>query len=192
MHKPFITAHTGALGTPSNSLESIQAALACPGVDCIEVDIRFLPCGTPALGHDRVNESSVKLSEVLALLQGNSCMINLDMKEFTHLAELAKFVATQGFAQRAFFTGLRENQLPAPGLPYYLNSTDCATAHKLSAIGVNIHHSKCSKRLLRRARELGLLVSVWTVDKPRHMRKMRRLGVDNITTRHPDILAKVE
>jgi len=46
--------------------------------------------------------------------------------------------------------------------------------------------------LLRRARELGLLVSVWTVDKPRHMRKMRRLGVDNITTRHPDILAKVE
>ncbi|MCL2446630.1 MAG: glycerophosphodiester phosphodiesterase [Oscillospiraceae bacterium] len=192
MHKTFITAHAGALGTLSNTLHSVETALACPGVDCIEVDVRFLPCGTPALGHDRVNESSVKLSEVFALLQGNACNINLDMKAFSHLPEVVKLVDMHGLSQRAFFTGLRENDLPISGLPYYLNSKDCDAAVKLGAIGINIHHSKCSKRLLRRARELGLLVSVWTVDNPRHMRKLRRLGVDNITTRHPDVCAGIE
>jgi len=192
MHKTFITAHAGALDTSPNTLQSIQAALACPHIDCIEVDVRFLPCGTPALGHDQVNASSVKLCEVFAIMQHSTCMINLDMKETTHLSRVVEIVDTHGFTQRAFFTGLCENNLPMSGLPYYLNGTDCAAAQHLGALGVNIHHKLCNKRLLSQARELGLRVSVWTVDKPRHMRNMRRLGVDNITTRHPDILAKVE
>jgi len=195
MHKTFITAHAGALGTATNTLHSIETALACPGVYCIEVDVRFLPDGTPALGHNTVDESSVKLSEVFTLLQHNTCMVNLDMKAFSFMPRVLNVVDKHGFRERAFFTGLRESEIELLRnctIPYYLNDTNCDAAAKLGAIGVNIHHKRCNKKLLKRARELGLLVSVWTVDKPRHMRKMRRLGVDNITTRHPDILAKVE
>ncbi|MCL2194765.1 MAG: glycerophosphodiester phosphodiesterase [Oscillospiraceae bacterium] len=192
MHKTFITAHAGAFGTQANTLHSIEVAAAHPAVDCIEVDVRFLPDGTPALGHNTVDEKSVKLSEMFALLQGYSCTINLDMKETTHLPRVLELVGAHGFGERAFFTGLREGELPVPGLPYYLNGKDCAAAAKFGAVGVNIYHKRCNKKLLKQARKLGLQVSVWTVDKPRHMRKMRRHGVDNITTRHPDVLAGME
>jgi len=191
MHKTFITAHAGALGTKPNTQESIEAALACPGVDCIEVDVRFLPDGTPALGHNTVDKTSLKLADVFALLKGSHLTINLDMKEHTHLPQVIEMAIAQGFAQYAFFTGLREHHLPVAGLPYYLNGTDCAAAKSLGAVGINFHHRKCSRRLIKQARKLGLLVSVWTIDKPRRMRKLRRMGVDNITTRHPDILAEI-
>ena len=45
-HGFTITAHTGCEGTPDNSLDSIRAGVAA-GADIVEIDLHFLPDGTP-------------------------------------------------------------------------------------------------------------------------------------------------
>jgi len=201
---PTITAHTGALNTPPNSLESVRAGLGC-GADAIEVDVRFLPDGRPALGHDRVSGSrAVLLEDCFALMQSGSAAINLDMKETSGAAGLAALVKAYGLEEKAYMTGITASDMPAVrdcGLPYYLNCWPnplgfgvrklAARAKELGAVGLNIHYRACGAALMRRAREHGLLVSVWTVGSTSMMRKMLRLGVDNITTRQPDQLLEI-
>ena len=190
MHKPSITAHAGALNTTPNTLDSVRACLSS-GADIFEVDVRFLPDGTPALGHNQVGPDSARLEDVFALMQDFTIQINLDMKETSHVPRVDELVAQYGLRDRAFMTGLSRSACAALrgcGLPYYLNGAAPAAAKELGALGVNINYRQCSKKLVRDARALGLLVSVWTADKPGTMRKMLRRDVDNITTRHPDVL----
>ena len=201
---PTITAHAGALNTQPNSLESIRVGLEC-GADAIEVDVRFLPGDTPALGHDRMDGGTAALLEdCFALLQGCGVSINLDMKETSGAAGLAGLAKTYGLEERAYMTGITASDVPAVrdcGLPYYLNCWPsplgwdagrlAAQAKALGAVGLNINYRTCGARLMRKAREQGLLVSVWTVGSARMMRKMLRLGVDNITTRQPDQLQEM-
>jgi len=194
MHKICITAHTGALRTKNNTLESAKAGLACAGVDCIEVDVRFLPDATPALGHDWVNAKSPKLEDVFKLMQNREASINLDLKEFTHISRVVALAGAYGLGKRAFFTGLREADCAKAqhcGLPYYLNGADVAAAKEVGAIGVNVHHKHCSKELVQAAHKENLLVSVFTVNRRRAMRNMVALGVDNITTRRPVVLTEI-
>ena len=190
MHKISVTAHAGALNTKSNTLDSVRAALSC-GADVFEVDVRFLPGGAPVLGHTRAGPESARLEDVFALMRDCAIHINLDMKETTHVPRVAELVARYDLQGRAFMTGLFRPACAALrdcGLPYYLNGASPAAAKELGALGVNINFRQCTKRLVREAHALGLLVSVWTADKPRTMRKMLRREVDNITTRHPDVL----
>jgi len=193
MHKPSITAHTGALNTKPNTLDSVRAALSS-GADIFEVDVRFLPDGTPALGHNKVDAGSARLEEVFALMQGCTIQINLDMKETSNIPRMAELVARYGLQDRAFMTGLSKSAcaaLRSCGLPYYLNGASPTAALKLGALGVNINFRQCTKRLVRDAHAQGLLVSAWTADSPRTMHKMLRRGADNITTRHPDVLLEI-
>ena len=50
--RPLITAHSGCMGTPQNSLASVEKGIAC-GADFIEVDLNFTEDGTPVLSHDK-------------------------------------------------------------------------------------------------------------------------------------------
>jgi glycerophosphoryl diester phosphodiesterase len=204
MHKPSITAHAGALGTEPNTLESIKACLRS-GAQAIEVDVRFLPDGTPALGHDSVRAgSSALLEDCFALLRGGVVAVNLDMKETARAAEVARLAAAYGLNEKAYMTGITASDAHAVqncGLPYYLNCRPlpfgwgakrlAAQAKELGAAGLNLHYSRCCARLVRRARARRLPVSVWTVDRRRAMGKMLRLGVDSITTRRPDLLREM-
>ena len=193
MHETFITAHAGALNTRPNTLDSVRAALS-GGADILEVDVRFLPDGTPALGHNHVGPNSARLEDVFALMRDSSIQINLDMKETAHVPRMVELVVQYGLQGRAFMTGLSAQACEALrdcGLPYYLNGASPAAAKALGALGVNIHYGKCSRKLVRGAHEAGLLVSAWTVDSPRAMRRMLRRGADNITTRRPDVLQEL-
>ncbi|MCL2300758.1 MAG: glycerophosphodiester phosphodiesterase [Firmicutes bacterium] len=193
MHDISVTAHAGALRTRPNTLPSVLAALAC-GADILELDVRFLPDGTPALGHNQVDSRSPALEAAFGLMQNHATRVNLDMKETSHAARVAELVVQYGLQGRAFLTGIEEKHVPAVrdcGLPYYLNSPDIAAALELGALGPNIHYSNCTEALVKAAHARGLLVSVWTADRRAVMREMLRMGVDNITTRRPDVLRKV-
>jgi len=195
MHRTSITAHSGALGTKDNTLVSTRVGLAFVGIKgIIEVDVRFLPDGTPALGHDWVNKKSTKLEAVFELMQELPGSINLDLKEFSHIGNLVKLVDAYGLQKRVILTGLNEQECEkAKGikLPYYLNGSDVAVAKQAGAVGINLCHKFCSEALVEQAHKEGLLVSVFTVNKPRALKKMLRLGVDNITTKRPDRLVEI-
>ena len=198
---PTITAHAGAMNTEANTIASVKACIAAAKTGNIEVDVRFLADGTPVLGHDEEHKSQgARLEDCLALIAESQAGINLDLKEWTNIPGVVALVRQYGLEERAFFTGVGLNEIGTvkdSGLTYYLNCAPKAlgldakkivrTAAECGVSGLNIHYRLCTQKLIDEARAAGLAVSVWTVDKEPAMRKMIRYGVDNITTRHPDV-----
>jgi len=124
---PLITAHTGCMGEPENSMASVCAALAL-GVDIIEDDIRVTKDGVPVLSHDdeilTANGETISLSamtfkellmytetpvvtleELLMLVKSSETMINLDMKTDDALEPASQLVRRMDMVNRVFMTG---------------------------------------------------------------------------------------
>ncbi|MDR0530483.1 MAG: glycerophosphodiester phosphodiesterase [Oscillospiraceae bacterium] len=195
---PDITAHAGALQTRPNTLESVKICLAAPGVRHVEVDVRFLPDGTPVLGHEKAG--TVPLADCLALVAPTGKGLNLDMKETANVPAVVALLRAYGMEKTGFFTGIAPSAAAAVrdcGVRYYLNCSPKKSgadalalvelAKELGAVGLNVCYRRCPAKLVAAAHKAGLPVSVWTVDKPRAMRRMLALSVDNITTRRPDV-----
>jgi glycerophosphoryl diester phosphodiesterase len=61
----------------------------------------------------------------------------------------------------------------------------------LGASAFNIRGSRLKAKMLRSCREQGIPVAVYTVDKPRKMKRWVKKGIDAIFTNHPDRLLEV-
>ncbi|MFD0710478.1 glycerophosphodiester phosphodiesterase [Paenibacillus sp. GCM10027626] len=133
---PLITAHTGCMGTPDNSMASGRVALAL-GVDIIEDDIRATKDGILVLSHDdeirtakgetaslsgmtyrelqeHTETPVAALEELLMLVKGSAAMINLDMKTDEALEPVSRLIRRTDMADRVFMTGcLYERALKA-------------------------------------------------------------------------------
>ena len=203
-----ITAHAGALNTEANTRESLQAILEFAGQGIIEVDLRFSAAGVPVLSHDGpAGDSAFPLEDCFAMAGPYAARFNLDLKEaHGNINAVHALLERYDMAGRAFFTGLRWAGHVRPvrrcGIPWYLNvylpqwlpfaaTIMALRAKTLGAVGLNMPFRCCGEKVLRAARRHGLLVSVWTVDDPADMARLLRLGVDNITTRHPDVLREM-
>lgn len=202
-----ITGHTGCMGTPDNSLEAIISA-ANAGVDIVEFDLQYID-GEPVLSHDAPAGKAVTLDQAFATVKKMATIkANVDVKDTSHLETVLPLAVKHGLNDRFFFTGIFENDVPAvkakcPDVPYFLNAKvrkwqsrrylnslvkkvkDCG------AVGINFKYTHATKKLVDTFRENGLLVSVWTVNDEKAMRKILALSPDNITTRHPDKLSKI-
>ena len=62
---------------------------------------------------------------------------------------------------------------------------------RLGAVGINLRFKAVSKKMVDIFRQEGLMVSVWTVNTEKDMRKVLPLGCDNITTRQPSMLLEI-
>ncbi len=210
-NNPSVTAHAGSLGTPANTKESFLAALAFP-VDYLEADIRFTARGEAYLSHDPLSparqRTAMRLKDLFTLIARRpKVRVNLDMKDVTGIAEMVKLVKRAGMSARVLMTGLSGDALRVAredggGLPYLYNhapnilqrftargAADLARSIRAcGARGLNTHHLFVTRRVARAMRDAGLALSVWTVDGEREMRRILRLGADNITTNRVDVL----
>ncbi len=207
-----VTAHSGSMGLPDNSIEAMEAGILA-GASIVEFDLRFLPDGAPILSHDDPADAAVGLADAFALLQKYpGVCANVDVKDPCGLDAVVPLAKQMGVLDRLFYTGVGENWVTtvkekSPEIPYYLNAdvpesddapenTTQAEAYallaektkRLGAVGINIHHSHLNAALLRAFREAGLPVSVWTVNKPEDIARITALRPDNITTRRPDLV----
>lgn len=205
-----VTAHTGSMNTPDNSIESIEKAIST-GADVVEFDVRFRPNGTPVMAHDAVESdgAGVPIEDALKFIaqSSESIKINLDVKETDNLSEVQDLVKKYGLPRRAFFTGVNEEFVPevkrqCPEIPYYLNYSpeksklnNAEYKQKLleilestGAVGINCNYKNSNKILAELLHEHGYLLSVWTVDKENQMVRELVSGADNITSRNPDKL----
>jgi glycerophosphoryl diester phosphodiesterase len=57
---------------------------------------------------------------------------------------------------------------------------------EVGASGFNIRRNRLTVKMLERCHAHGIPVAIYTVDKPRRMRKFIKKGVDAIFTNHPD------
>ena len=178
-----VTAHSGAFDTPDNSLEYIRRVLDA-GCGILEMDVTFRPDGTPVLIHkgSPADDEGIYLSSALELIAASPALrMNLDLKSVRNLPAVDRMLRLFGLFDRAFFTGVGQRWVPAvrrhSELPYYLNA---GLPEKLrgNAVACALH-----KR--------GLALSVWTVNEEADARRVLALDVDNVTSRHPDMILRV-
>jgi glycerophosphoryl diester phosphodiesterase len=202
-----ITAHSGAFGTPDNSIEYVRKVLA-ENCEIFEIDVTFRPDGTPVVihdGHPRADQG-ILLRDVFALAAEHPTVrMNLDLKSVANLPAVDALLDAYGLKDRAFYTGVNEGWVQTvrenSSVPYYLNA-DVAVWNRsrlpalqklaekvrsLGAVGINTHYSNCRPAMVKAFHEKGMPVSVWTVNDAKNAAKYAALGVDNITTRKPDL-----
>lgn len=205
-----VTAHTGAMETADNSLESLEVGLA--NADVIEFDLRFASDGTPVLSHNwPVPKDAVSLETAFRLLtQHPDKKANVDLKSTDNLSEVQRLAEETGVLDQIFFTGVFPKFVPAvradaPKIPYYLNCDivpflkySAAYAERLArrvqkagAVGLNSNYGNATRTIVAAQRRRGLLVSLWTPSTPEKLEKTLLLKPDNITTRTPDVLRKM-
>lgn len=67
-----------------------------------------------------------------------------------------------------------------------------AQAREFGLDGVDLFAHRClNARLVDEIHALGLLVFVWTVNRPRPCERLLRAGVDGITTNYPDVMLRL-
>lgn len=199
-----VTAHTGTMGTEENTIESMR--VGSENADIIEFDVLSGKDGVPRLAHTEIVPSSPTLAEAFEFIKNHeSIKANVDMKKAENLAEVQRLAKEYGVLDRIFFTGIRENDVPAvrkdsPEISYFLNfdvkkqkNKDGAYLQSLAdkvkalgAVGLNIHYGGASKELIDVFHENGLLVSLWTANTDKEILKVLSLSPDNITSRNPD------
>ena len=206
--KTQITAHTGAEGRPDNSLEFVSYALAC-GADALEVDVRRLPGGALAIGHDGVGEEAPRLAEVLRMTAARpGIRINCDLKEPGLEAAVCRLAEEAGLGGRLILSGTVNAAASVPGAEVYLNmeeyvpdlylkyreipSFELEAAETITAVcrqtgiaTVNIYQGLVTRRLAETLARAGVGLSVWTVNDSWELNWFLGLGVRNITTRRP-------
>ena len=208
--KCTVTGHSGCMGTAENSLQSIIAS-AENGADITEIDLRFAKDGTPILTHDAPKGNEVTLDAAFAKVsEYKSLLVNVDVKECTEqLSQISGLAEKHGIADRIFFTGLFEEDIPTakkacPTVPCWLNMNVrpkilhtkiylqrlVEKVKNTGTVGINMNKDNATKELVDLFHENGLQVSLWTVDDEDIMQKCIALSPDNITTRYPDKLLK--
>ena len=203
-----VTSHAGSFFTKPNTIESIETAVEW-GADIVEFDVSFRPDGTAVIIHDSspAQNQGVLLDDALSVVaKDKKCRINLDIKSTANLPEVDRLVNKHGLFERVFYTGVFEDWVDAvkstSAIPYYLNHNITETeandkkstleiiekTKNLGAIGINSQYKFATKDFCKLAHENGILVSLWTVNKPAEMKKVLETAPDNITTKKPDIL----
>lgn len=205
-----VTAHTGCEGTADNSLEAIERGYLS-GANIVEFDVHFNSKGEPVLAHDYAADDSVKLKDAFDLIaKYEGLRVNVDCKTVDNLKAIVDTAEECGVKDRIFYTGIEVGNVETvkantPEIKYYLNTKVDKTrindehyirslvtlTKAVDAVGLNIHFSNASKKMIKIFHQEGLEVSLWTVNKAFDMYKVLELGCDNITTRQPSKLIEL-
>jgi glycerophosphoryl diester phosphodiesterase len=204
----LVLGHRGdARRAPENSIDALLAALAVPGCDGVELDVRAARDGTPVLSHDptlrrvhgrgeRVRSLSTgalaalgvpTLREALQALPPRA-FVDVELKEDVGVAAVAVLRAVRGpDLANAVISSFDEATLLtvrrlAPGWPTWINVDrldDAAVkrAVEIGCRGIAAGHRSITSETAAAARAVGLEVAAWTVRRPGTLRRLASLGV---------------
>ena len=192
---------------PENSVAAFRAALAVPGCDGIELDVRAAADGTPVVIHDesldrvqrrngRVDAMRTEaledagvptLAEVLELLP-RTAFVDVELKVDVAAAVVPILAGARG---PGLGRGVVSSFEPAilervgrlvPGWPRWLNADDLEPATLAIAAGLGCRAvasdwRTIDARAVERARAAGLEVAAWTVRRRSTFDRLARLGV---------------
>lgn len=205
---PLRLAHRGDWRrAPENSLPAMLAALAVPGCDGLEFDVRASREGVPIVLHDetllRVQGISARasdltaaelsrhgvprLSDVLAGV-GPGPFLDVELKEDLASAVVGALEAARGDPPARTVVSsfdpaaLASIRRRAPAWPCWLNAVDLspatlAVARELGCRGVSAQWRAIDERSVGRARSAGLEIAAWTVRRRSTFERLARLGV---------------
>jgi glycerophosphoryl diester phosphodiesterase len=192
---------------PENSLAAFAAALAIPGCDGLEFDVRVARDGVAVCYHDdtltrvhgvdrrvadlRADELEAfgipSLATVLATVPRRA-FLDVELKGDPGRGAFEALVAGRGPGlERAVVSSFEAATLRrvggwAPSWPRWLNARDAspatiATAIDLDCRGISVEWHALDPGTIARAREAGLAVAAWTIRRRPTARRLARLGV---------------
>lgn len=194
-----------------NTLPSFRTALAA-GADAVELDVRLTRDGHPVVLHDRTLErlwghrSAVgdlplarvreltgggvpTLAEALGALRPTRALI--DLPQAAAATTAVATVESRGAAARVYYCGgpeaMRALRTADPRAEIALTWSRAAPirASLLEEVRprwLNYRFGLLTSPLVEAAHREGYLVSAWTADRPRTMRRLLAMGVDALTT----------
>jgi len=191
-------AHRGALGIEKeNSKGAFLKALEL-GADIIEFDVRFYK-DKIVVSHNEIkrHKDLPSIQEVIDVLK-NKCICKIDLKdphmEYPIIKIIKKNKLYNAIITSKYLYSLKKikEQLPnirteAGGFEYAEPIQNIIERAKdIDADIIGPHHSITTEELIREANKNGLEVHVWSLNNKKLISKMKKLGVDGITTKHPE------
>jgi glycerophosphoryl diester phosphodiesterase len=195
---------------PENTVAAFLAALAIPGCDGLEFDVRAARGGVAVCYHDatltrvhgidrRVDETSIEafdalgvptLADALAAIPRRA-FLDIELKGDPGRGAFEALVGGRGPGlERAVISSFVPATLArfaglAPIWPRWLNAADAsavtiATAVELGCRGVSIEWRALDAASIARARAADLEVAAWTVRRKPTFARLERLGVGAI------------
>jgi glycerophosphoryl diester phosphodiesterase len=190
----FVIAHRGACwDLPENTLPAFERAIEL-GADYVEFDVHATSDGSLVVCHDAPRGAEPRLEEVLHILEGRvgvMCELKRPWRYRRHdivrrtVELLPEDAVVVSFDARALQAVRGRRVLQHVGL-----GTSIAKAARY-AWGVGFADRRVTRRGLAKARRLGLVTTVYTVNDPARMRELATLGVDGIFSDRPDLLRQV-
>ena len=193
--------------SPENSLAAFLAALAVPGCDGLEFDVRLSSDGIPVLSHDetlgrvqgvaarvdRLTASQLadhgvaSLEEILTALPRRA-FLDVELKGVHGRATVDVLTGGRGPGlERAVVSSFEPASLEvvarlAPAWPRWLNAADLEPstidlAVRLECRGLSASWRAIEPRSAARVRAEGLDLAAWTVRRRPTYRRLERLGV---------------
>jgi glycerophosphoryl diester phosphodiesterase len=192
---------------PENSLAAMSAALAVPGCDGLEFDVRRSSDGVPIILHDetlarvqgrpeRADELTAEALEPLGiptladllLAVGRKAFLDVELKGEHDRAVVEVLASGRGADLRgAVVSSFDVDTLErigglAPAWPRWLNAVPfdeqvIATAVELGCRGIAVQWETIDAERLGLARAAGLEVAAWTVRRRAAFDRLARLGV---------------
>ncbi|MEU5834998.1 glycerophosphodiester phosphodiesterase [Streptomyces diacarni] len=219
MREVSAVAHRGApFVARENTLPSFRAAVTA-GADAVELDVRLTRDGVPVVLHDstltrlwghdvavaaltRQRLASLAagvptLSEALAATRAVRTLI--DLPDPAAVPATVAAVREADAAERVYYCGgpvaMRRVRAAEPGAEVALSWDRAAPVRptlleELRPRWLNYGFGLLTAPLVARAHADGRLVSAWTADRVRTMRRLAAMGVDAITTNHIERLVR--
>jgi glycerophosphoryl diester phosphodiesterase len=192
---------------PENSIAALATALAVPGCDGVEFDVRLSADGVPVLSHDesldrvqgrtgrldslRASELEdlgvPSLADALAVIP-HRAMINVDLKGLHDRAVVEILASGRG---PGLVNGVVSSFIPetlervaglAPAWPRWLNTWDLSPATIRQAVElecqvISVDFHAIAPSSFGAVRAAGLEVAAWTVRRRTTYGRLQRLGV---------------
>lgn len=190
----LVIAHRGAsCELPENTLPAFERAVEL-GADYVELDVHAAPDGSLVVCHDRPRGGEPRLEEVVEALVGRiglMCELKTPWRYRRHdvVARVVRLLPEDAIVLSFDPRALREVR----GRRTLQHVGFGASIRRAAeyAWGVGFHDARVTRRGLARARALGLVTTVYTVNDPGRLRALVALGVDGIFTDRPDLLRAV-
>jgi glycerophosphoryl diester phosphodiesterase len=190
----LVIAHRGACWElPENTLAAFERAIA-DGADYVELDVHATADGALVVCHGRPSGDGLRLAETVDALAGRigiMCELKTPWRYRRHdvvartVALLPDDAVVLSFDPRALRAVQGRRVLQHVG---FGASIQRAARY---AWGVGFHDRRVTERGLAKARRLGLVATVYTVNEPDRMLELAALGVDGIFSDRPDLLRRV-
>ena len=187
----LVIAHRGASwDLPENTLPAFERAIET-GADYVEFDVHATSDGGLVVCHVPPRGGELRLEEAIEVLAGRigiMCELKRAWRYRRHdvVGRLVRLLPDDAivlsFDPRALQAVRGRRVLQHVGFGVSIR------AAARYAWGVGFHDPRVTRRGLSKARALGLVTTVYTVNDPARMRELIALGVDGIFSDRPDLL----